>query len=44
MHWEGRQLGRLLPIDGLVGRILIDQISTEDKKAELVHQCHVDLV
>ena len=33
MHWEGRQLGRLLPIDGLVGRILIDQISTEDKKA-----------
>ena len=33
MHWEGRQPGRLIPPMGLVGRILVDQVSTEDKQA-----------
>ena len=31
MYWEGRHLGRL-PC-GLVGRILVDQVSTEDKQS-----------
>ena len=31
MHWEGRQGGRL-PI-GLVGSILVDQVSTEDEQS-----------
>ena len=31
MHWEGRHLGRLP--SGLVGRILVDQVSTEDKQS-----------
>ena len=33
VHWEGRQPGRLIPPMGLVGRILVDQVSTEDKQA-----------
>jgi hypothetical protein len=33
VHWEGSQPGRLLPFSGLVGRILVDQVSTEDKQA-----------
>ena len=41
MYWEGRQGGRL-PI-GLVGSILVDQVSTEDEQSLEQGISHVGL-